>query len=198
MAAQGPTEAEGEKGAPSEDLKGLRGLKRAGIQVFILFHVIAFACCCLPIQSLLVTNVKERTTPYLAAFGLFQNWDMFAPDPLRLNIRVEAMITFLNGETRIWKFPQMHELGYVDRYFRERYRKYATEYLRVDAYAGLRPDAARYVARLHNQPSNPPVTVEFFRSWSEMKPMRPDGLYQEDAWTKVSFFTYKVSAGDLR
>lgn len=185
-------------GSPHEELSNAGEVRRAIVNVFIMFHVAAILATCLPIQSLIVSNFKERVRPYMLASGLFQNWDMFAPDPLKLNIRVDAEITYANGETRTWKFPRMDELGYVERYFRERYRKYSTEYLRVDTYAGLRPDAARYIARLNNQPSNPPVTVSLFRSWSEMKPMRPDGVYEEDAWTRVNFFTYQVTAGDLQ
>ncbi len=167
------------------------------VNLFIVFHLAAFFAWCLPIQSLIVTNFKNRIKPYMLASSLFQSWDMFAPDPLRLNLRVDAEITFRDGQTRSWAFPQMNELGFVDRYFKERYRKYSTEYLRADGYEGLRPDAARYLARLHNDPSNPPVKVTLFRSWSEMQRPGKDGSFHSDPWTRVSFFTYTVVPGDL-
>jgi hypothetical protein len=167
--------------------------------LFIVFHLAAFCAWCLPIQSLIVSNFKARIKWYMLASGLFQNWDMFAPDPLRLNLRVDAEITFRDGQTRTWEFPRMDALGFVDRYFKERYRKYATEYLRADnGNEALRPDAARYIARLNNQPSNPPVTVTLYRSWSQIQPARPDGSYQFDPWTRVSFFKYTVTPGDLQ
>lgn len=167
--------------------------------LFIIFHLAAFFAWCLPIQSLIVSNFKNRIKPYMFATGLFQGWDMFAPDPLRLNIRVDAEITYRDGSVRAWQYPRMDKLGFVDRYFKERYRKYATEYLRVDEYAALRPDSARLLARVNNdQPSNPPVTVTLFRSWSEIQPAHPDGSYEEGPWTRVSFFTYTVTPGDLQ
>jgi len=199
MTAPSSANPGGEVASPPEELTSNRAaMTRAVINVFLMFHLLAILATCVPVQLLIVTRFKEHVRPYMLWSGLFQNWDMFSPDPPRVNIRVEAEITFLDGQTRTWKFPLMHELGYVERYFRERYRKYSTEYLRVDEYAGLRPDAARYVARLNNNdPSNPPVSVTFYRTWSEMKLMRPDGVYEEDPWTRISFFTYKVTAGDL-
>jgi hypothetical protein len=205
MAAPDPTNADGERESRGRRLGGLsdpRTLRDLGglfvVNLFIVFHVAAFLAWCLPIQSLIVTNFKERIKSYMLASSLFQSWDMFAPDPLRLNLRVDAEITFRDGETRTWYFPRMDELGFVDRYFKERYRKYATEYLRADGYEALRPDAARYVARLHNQPENPPVTVTLYRSWSQMQRPAPDGSYRADPWTRVSFFTYTVTPGDLQ
>jgi hypothetical protein len=169
------------------------------VNLFIVFHLAAFLAWVLPIQSLIVSNFKGHIKSYMLAAGLFQNWDMFAPDPLRLNLRVDAEVAFRDGTTRIWEFPRMDALGFVDRYYKERYRKYATEYLRTDnGNEALRPDAARYIARLNNdQPSNPPVTVTLYRSWSEIQPARPDGSYRAGPWSRVSFFTYTVTPGDL-
>ncbi len=180
-----------------EELSFARALLRVAVNVFILFHVAAICAWSLPIQSLLVTNFNDRIRPYMLAFSLFQNWAMFAPDPPKENINVDAEITFRDGETRTWTFPRMQELGWVDRYYRERYRKYAIDHLRVDSDFALRPDAARYIARLNNPPGNPPVRVTLFRSWSEIQAQGRDGSYRTGPWTRVGFFTYTVVPGDL-
>lgn len=181
------------------DQNGSRGTMRALLSAFIMFHILAIFSWSLPIQSLIVSNFKERITAYMLAFSLFQNWDMFAPDPPMSNIHVDAEITFRNGETRVWKFPRMNELGLVEKYYKERYRKYANDHLRVDdGNSALRVDAARFVARLNNQPSNPPVKVALQRSWSDIRPPAPDGVYREGPLSTVVFFTYAVTSGDLK
>jgi hypothetical protein len=197
MASPRSTDADGQRAHRHDDLGGARGAVRAVVNVFIMFHLAAMFAWCLPIQSILVTNFNERIKPYMLAFSLFQNWSMFAPDPPLENINVDAEITFRDGETRTWKFPRMHELGFVERYYEERYRKYAIDHLRVDSESGLRPDAARYVARLTPRPENPPVTVVLYRSWSEIRPQGQDGSYRTGPWTRVSFFSYTVTPGDL-
>jgi len=122
---------------------------------------------------------------------------MFAPDPTTLNTYIEAEVTFRDGSMRVWSFPRMNELSYVDRYFKERYRKYSTEYLRVDSHSALWPDAARYIARANRNPSNPPVSVRLIRSWSEIQPPGPGGEYRYTAWKSYPYYTYQLKPGDL-
>ena len=169
--------------------------KLAAISAFLLFHIVVIFCWSVPLNSLLVTEIKESVRPYMHWAGLFQVWDMFSPNPLNVNTYIEAELTFRDGRTRIWKFPRMHELGYVERYFKERYRKFATERVRLDANSALWPDVARYIARLNNDPSNPPTVVRLVRYWSEITP--PGGSHPPDPLHHFVFFIHFVSAGDL-
>ncbi len=169
--------------------------KRKAVTAFLVFHLVAITCWCLPVNSLVPGRVKEVVRPYMLWAGLFQAWDMFAPEPSKLNLYVEARITFRDGQTRVWKFPRMQELGFVERYIKERYRKFATERLRVDENAALWPDAARYIARVNNNPANPPVVVELERSWFEIP---PEGWNLPEQWNHFVFYRYPVRAGDLR
>jgi len=171
------------------------------VTAFIAFHLVAIICWCAPINSLLVTNFNQVTRPYMLWSGLFQSWNMFTPDPLKLNVYVEAEVRFHDGGKRIWGFPRMDKLGLLDRYSKERYRKFANDYLRMDANSALWPDAARYVARdaarAMADPSNPPVMVQLVRYWSQIMPPGPDGSYRSEPWTEYRFFTYIVRSGDL-
>src|SRR5262249_15294639 len=103
-----------------------------------------------------------------------------------------------DGSHRIWAMPKMDDLGYVERYFKERYRKYSTEYLRMDSYAALWPDAARYIARLHRGSPSPPAVVRLIRSWSEINPPAPDGSYKPGPWRSYAYYVYLVQPGDLQ
>jgi len=172
-------------------------LCRVALSIFILLHLIAMLCWALPLNSLLVQVLKEQVAPYMLWSGLFQAWDMFAPNPRMANVSVEAEVTFSDGQQRIWPFPRMEQLGLVDRYCKERYRKWANDHLRMDANAGLWPDAARYIARLHTQPGNPPVTVRLVRSWADIPPPTDSTAPLPAHTNRFVFFTYGVEPDDL-
>jgi hypothetical protein len=175
-----------------------RDWKRLAISAFLLFHLIAIASWALPLNSLLNDQVRSVVRPYMLWSGLFQAWGMFAPDPMNQNIYVDAEVTFRDGSTRLLPFPRMQELGYVDRYFKERYRKFVTEYLRLDSHSALWPDAARFVARANRNPSNPPVSVRLIRSWTDIPaPSGRDWEYRPYPPKSFTFFTYQPTPGDL-
>jgi hypothetical protein len=122
---------------------------------------------------------------------------MFAPNPSSLNCYVGAQIFYRDGHTSLWSFPRMEELGIIDKYFKERYRKYTNDNLRLDSDAAAWPDAARYVARVNNSPANPPVAVNLVRYWSIVPPPTANGLYDAPPWQQYAFFHYQVAPGDL-
>lgn len=171
--------------------------RRRAISAFLAFQIAAIASWCLPVNSQLNDRWKQTIGPYMRWSGLFQAWDMFAPDPVKLNSYVDAQVTFRNGASRTWSFPRMDRLGLVDRYFKERYRKFSTEYLRMDTFAAMWPDAARFIARANFDAANPPVTVQLTRHWSEIYPPTESGLGERSPWRKFAFFTYSVKPGDL-
>ena len=57
------------------------GLGRVVINAFILFHLLAIACVAMPASSFPLEICRELIGPYMLWSGLFQQWDMFAPDP---------------------------------------------------------------------------------------------------------------------
>jgi hypothetical protein len=172
---------------------------RIGLSAFVAFHLFCIVFWCIPIDSPLIVRFRESVKPYVLWTGLFQKWDMFAPDPSKLNNYVGAILTYRDGRTAEWDFPRMENLGYVDRYFKERYRKYANDNLRIDARSALWPDAARYVARLNAaDPANPPVEVALVRHWSEVPPPGAHGEPPPSPWNQYVFFRYPVQPGDLK
>ena len=173
--------------------------KRALISTFLLFHIVAILSWSLPLNSLLIMRVKEKVTPYMLWSGLFQVWDMFAPEPPMLNSYLEAELIFQNGATALWKFPKMQDMGFAERYFKERHRKWANERLRLDVNAVLWPDASRYIARLYANPANPPVLVRLIRHWSDIPPPAvPGQTGLKPTWNRYVFYTHPVQPGDLQ
>jgi hypothetical protein len=99
-------------------------MKRAAISFLLAAHIVAITCWSLPITSPLIDFFRGVIRPYFVWTGLFQSWDMFAPNPKSVNSFVEAFIIHGDGKVQDWTFPRMHQLGLMYRYNTERYRKF--------------------------------------------------------------------------
>lgn len=173
-------------------------LVRGAVTLFLLFHIVAFTLWVVPLNFPLIDNFRTSIRPYMLWTGLFQAWNMFSPDPMRLNGYIEAEVRLANGEIRVWHEPRMEQLGIWDKYFKERYRKYMNEHLRMDNEAQLWPDAARRIARLYDtDKANPPMSVRLIRYWSEIQPPGPHGQYQTSDLRHYVYFKYDVAPEDL-
>ncbi len=172
-------------------------IERAVVSAFLLFHILAITCWAVPIDTPLLIALRNAVSPYMLWSGLFQRWNMFAPEPAKVDFYIEADITLHDGEKRTYVLPRMEKLGYAERYAKERYRKYS-EYLRQDNYSALWPDAAKHIARLYANPSNPPVFVILVRYWSQISPPSPGGGLQRTPWSRVPFYIYVVKPDDLK
>ncbi len=171
-------------------------VKRAAINIFIVFHIVAIACWCLPIDSPLLPLCRNAVRPYFLWSGLFQSWDMFAPVPKLANTYIEAVVVYQDGSRKIWTLPRMEQLGLRNRYFKERYRKYADNLPR----AGNEPllaNAARHIARLNSGPGKPVSTVILIQKWSLIVP-RADGSYVPEPWEQNVLIGYGVRPEDVR
>jgi hypothetical protein len=183
-------------------------LNRLAISLFILGNLIAMVAGSIPADfyivkilraKALMTFLDTKISPYASHMGVTQRWMMFAPNPGRHNTYIDAEITYRNGRKKIWTFPQMQDLGYTERYAKERYRKFANERLWSKSNAALWPNAARYIARLNADPLNPPATVKLAHYWSLIPSPSETGEEPEPGrWQRDVFYTFTVSPGDLR
>ena len=90
----------------------------------------------------------------------------------------------------------MEQLSLTERYYRERYRKFA-ENLQDDRNSALWPDVARHLARLYANPANPPAIVMLIRYWSDIT-LGENGAQHRAAPRAHIFFEYTVQPEDLR
>jgi hypothetical protein len=169
-------------------------MRRVLINGFLLFHLFAISVWSFPIDVRSLRKIKRVIAPYMAWSGLTQEWALFAPEPMDINAYLDAQITYRDGRQKVWKFPMPQDFGYYRRYFMDRERKWSSDNLRADRDAFLWPDAARYVARLNNEPNNPPVTVSLVRHWSFIAPPLSG---KSEPWSQYTFFTYIVLPSDL-
>lgn len=182
---------------PARKVRAARRWGRIAISAFIAFNLFAIVSWSVPLDSPLVVACRNMIRPYMLYFAMFQKWDMFAPDPSKMNNYVDAVVTYRDGQTAPWGFPRMEELGYWDKYVEERYRKYANDNLRLDVNQGIWADAARYIARVNDRPDDPPVKVTLVRHWSIVPAPGPHGEEAYAPWYQSEFYQYNVAPGDL-
>jgi len=170
--------------------------RRGAISVFILFHLVAITCWALPVNFWLTNGVRELVRPYMLWTGLFQSWDTFAPNPPTANGVVRAVIETRDHHMRVWAFPRMEQLGYGERYAKERYRKFSEVLLQPNN-APILPDVARHIARLANDPDNPndpPVKVILVQYVEDI----PATGAQPTPGKTTAFFEQPIQPEDLR
>jgi hypothetical protein len=90
----------------------------------------------------------------------------------------------------------MEQLSFTERYYKERYRKFA-ETLQDDRNVGLWPDVARHLARLYSNPANPPEIVMLISYWSDITPERNGARHGERPNARI-LFEYRVTPEDLK
>src|SRR5260370_32443293 len=88
--------------------------KRIAINSFLVFHILAITCWCLPIDSTLISLCKGRVRPYFVWSGLFQSWDMFSPLPKSANTYIQATSVYKAGSGTTRTFPQLYRLSLAD------------------------------------------------------------------------------------
>ena len=171
-------------------------MKRLAINLFIGFHLLAVAFWCVPVDSPLIPLARDLVRPYFLWVGLFQSWDMFAPNPKGANTYLEATLVYKNGTRTTWTYPRMDQMCWREKLLKERYRKFA-EMLQRDELDELLPDAARHIARLNHSPGNPITTVILIQKVSFIVP-RADGTYVPEPWASHILLGYGVRAEDLK
>jgi hypothetical protein len=119
-------------------------LGRAAISVFLVVTLIAIVVVNLP-ESVLRRRLIGPVQPYLNATGLDQNWALFAPEPRRSILDLDAVVHYDDGSTAVWRFP--HQNAVIGQYRDYRWRKWAENAVNGTANRGvLLPPAALYAA----------------------------------------------------
>lgn len=134
-------------------------VKRWAISAFLLLHLAALAVWNFPNCAIRARLLPTFAT-YMLPTGLWQNWTMFAPDPMRHAFMLQALAVDRNGVMHEYAFPRLCDVSIWRAIPRVRHSKYPT-YLAVDDYASHREMAARHVVRALGLPPEAfPVDVE--------------------------------------
>jgi hypothetical protein len=116
---------------------------------------------------------KRFLALYLRSTGLWQDWGMFSPDPLRLNLHVEAKVRYRNGKETTHSLPRLHLLPRHERALMERYRKWEVDWLRMDENRHIWGDGTRFILnQLPVNPEDPVESIRLVRRWHEIEDPR--------------------------
>jgi hypothetical protein len=157
------------KGLSFEKRSADHRVPQTAVSIFILFHLIAITCWAVPVNFSAVRELREIIRPYMLWTGLYQSWDMFAPNPKSIDAYIKAVVFTQDRHMKVWAFPRMEELSFRERYPKERYRKFA-EMLPDQKNEALWPGVAAHVARLFNNPIDPPDKVVLIEFRADIKP----------------------------
>ncbi|HEY3988879.1 MAG TPA: hypothetical protein VGM02_06240 [Acidobacteriaceae bacterium] len=170
-------------------------IPHSAISIFILFHLIAITCWAVPVNFAAVRDLREIIRPYMLWSGLYQSWDMFAPNPKSIDSYIKAVVFTQDRHLKVWTFPRMEELSFGERYQKERYRKFA-EMLPDQKNELLWPGVAAHVARLFNNPIDPPDKVVLIEFRSDIKPGADESV--GPVFEPNVFYEGYLDPGDLR
>lgn len=180
-------------GDPRMNIKGGLQLRletsstgRALLSGLILFTLAAMLISNLPASELRRTGMKVFD-PYLDASGLHQNWNLFAPDPRRATLQLEARIRFEDGSRTIWHPPVGDPFVGVYRTFR--WRKWAGNVLSSSNKELLEP-TADWIARMHAENGKVPVEVVLVKR-SYVAPPPGSGKPAKQPWRETVLLTVK-------
>lgn len=134
-------------------------------------------------------------------FSMWRGWSMFAPEPMRMNAYIDAIVTFEDETEYVYNFLSIEDESLYERYvYGERLRKYMTDGLRLDSKSYLWKDAAKFVlkkiATTHFKKK--PASVTLRRRWLPLThwdlalvPHR--SKINKKAFNKYEYYTYEVN-----
>lgn len=149
-------------------------IRKPVISSFVLLHLALITIWLFPLHPALVSLI-EPFRAYILFIGIDQDFSVFAPKPRSTNLHMCAVIRYRDGTERLWQYPRMERLAFVERMKKERYRKFFNDSLAWSRFKSFLPDVARYVARQNNDRQNPVTSVTLLRYAAEI-PGPEEGL----------------------
>ncbi|MDI9634698.1 hypothetical protein QPK87_37465 [Kamptonema cortianum] len=147
------------------------------------------------VQNVQVLRNKDNFLPfYTESTGLWQFWDMFAPNPARVDYWLDAEVTYQDGSTKIVEYPRMKNMSLFQKFMKERYRKYS-ERLSPDEYRWKWPHTAYWMAvQAWTDHDNPPVRIALRRHF---RTIQPPGTPTPDEYEEFTFYNCAIDRIEL-
>jgi hypothetical protein len=174
----------------------LRNARLSLIKGFVFLNVVLIFIWNLPQGCAIRKPVIPPSSLYMSFTGLNrQDWNQFAYSPMG-NYHFESEITFRDGTKKLWAFPHRDRTGPFQGFLKTRYIEWEGRFFLIPA---AWPDTARYIARLHANPVNPPVKVTLLM-WEKTIPPPPgtgNPANQTPSVRRWDQFGYEIAPGDL-
>ena len=160
---------------------------RALISAFVVVTLLAVVAFNLPASELRRQSMR-LFEPYMIATGLDQNWSVFAPDPRREVIELQARITYGDGSPpRTWRVPRGNPV--IGVYWDYRWLKWA-EWMTAEGDPHLWKPAAQWITRREHAEGRQPLTVALVRRSYALNP--PGVSPPHGKWQEYELFNYSV------
>lgn len=132
---------------------------------------------------------------YLLSTGLWQGWDMFAPNPSSTDLWFDADVTYKDGTVKHFAYPRMKALPIPVKLVKERFRKFY-ERVNQDQYNYIWPVVGQRIAlESYKDPANPPARVTMVRHWKSIPPL---GTPPPEDYQSYVFFVHVVDQQKLK
>ena len=160
---------------------------RAVISAFLIVTLLAIVAINIP-DSKLRREVLRPGQTYLNATGLDQIWSVFAPDPRRTSVDMEARIRYADGTRGVWHLPEGNDV--TGEYWDYRWRKWLENVILDARRHQLWRPAARFIAGRERASGRQPVRITLVRRWRDL---RPPGVKGPDRtrWREYSYYTLR-------
>ena len=119
--------------------------RRWALSAFVLFHLSAIIMWTMPFCAI-KTQFHEPYRYYVLPLGLWQWWAIFAPDPIRNTLYLNAEVVDAKGMRHVYEFPRLGDLPWWQKLARYRNRKF-TANMMIDEYKTHRTFTARHAVR---------------------------------------------------
>ncbi len=156
--------------------------------------------------SAFTESFSRLMKPVLGYCGLYYAFRPFTPDPRPYDETFKAAVTFANGTNTTWLFPNMSQLLPTD--LADHFHCMSAVWhvhlwdcycYRLSKDQVLWRDAAKYVARLHRNSFNQPVSVSLISVHIPI--VVPNATAKSPAAERIEekdFYQYTVSPEDLK
>jgi hypothetical protein len=158
------------------------------INAFLIVTLVAVVITNLP-ESELRHEALKAAKPYLNGLGLDQVWSVFAPDPRRVSIDLEARVKFKDGTTATWRPPQGGDV--LGAYWDYRWRKWMENVIQDANRERLWHATAVYVARQEREGGRVPASVTLVRRWQQLKPPGRPGSDRRP-WKSYAYYKLRL------
>lgn len=149
-------------------------MKKKVINIAIISYLALIALHGIPLDSLLFRKLKDKTAPFVVGVGMWQGWNMFAPNPLRSDTYIFARLYFKDGSF-ITKNVEMDLEDNFLKVFREvRWTKWAKDNVRQEDYKSLWEPALRYMVAKYGTVENPVIKGQLLKKEYEVQLLKGD------------------------
>lgn len=155
---------------------GRARLEKGAVNVLLVSVLTLFAMDALPASTAIHAELQRDADPLLDVTGLWQGrWNLFAPEPDKVNAWISAEFTYADGSVRRWRSPDWRGQGVLRRARLFRHMEYF-DGVRLDDNEQAWEALAQWLARTEGRQASGgafPVRVDLTRHWTVIPPPPP-------------------------